>query len=193
MIEDTSAHDPRVHLAGMDVEGLSSYVEGMESEGQQQVVSSNQLPRHAKPDWDVFEALGIQRGEDVGGVDGLFCIASLPEGWTRKAHENPIWSSLVDARGLERVAIYYKAAFYSRAAFMRLVESPGYVLAGDLINNSNLADLPPRWDLLTAAERCDFRRGLEELRTFIEKFPHEDRGRRARVERIIGLIDEVQG
>lgn len=191
MIEDPSAHDPRVHLAGLDVEGLSGYVAGMESSGQQQLISSNQLPRLARPHWDAFEAIGIHRGEDVDGVDGLFCVASLPEGWTRKASENPVWSSLVDDRGLKRVAMFYEAAFYSRAAFMRLVERPGYVLAEDLINGYNLTDLPPQWDLLTNTERYDFRQGLEELRTFIEQFPREDRGRKTRIERVLRLIDAL--
>lgn len=192
MVEDTSSHDPRVHLAGMDVEGPSGYVSGMESAGQRELVSSNQLPRQAEPSWDEFEAIGIRRGEDVDGADGLFCEASLPEGWTRQPREHPMWSRLVDERGIERVVVFYKAAFNDREAFMRMIEHPGDVLATAVINGSNLESLPAQWPVLTDTERRDFRRRLGEMHTFIEQHLIEDRGRKVRIESIIRLIDGAQ-
>lgn len=188
MIEDTSSHDRRVHLAGLDIEGPTTYIEAMEAEGQQQLLSSNQLPRHAKPHWDAFEALGIRRGENVGGLDGLFCTATLPDGWTRQASQNPIWTSLIDERGLKRVEIFYKAAFYDRSAFMTLVEHPGRVLASDVIYSQSPAALPPQWDVLTDTERADFRQLIDEMHADIQNRRIQDFGQKTRIETLISLM-----
>lgn len=116
--EDTSKRDPIVHLAGM-MGGASRYITEQESAGQAQLVNSTVLPIELqRPDTDAdFEALGFTFGEKV---DDLFREATLPEGWTRQGSDHAMWSHIVDDQGRERVAIFYKAAFYDRCSFMRI-------------------------------------------------------------------------
>lgn len=67
-----------------------------------------------------FEALGFVLGEPSPD-DPLFAPATFPTGWTRDGSiDHSMWSHLLDEDGNRRVAIFYKAAFYDRRAFMRL-------------------------------------------------------------------------
>lgn len=63
-----------------------------------------------------FEALGFVFGELVEG-DEMFTKVTLPEGWSRQGSTHAMWSHIVDERGIPRVSIFYKAAFYDRDAF----------------------------------------------------------------------------
>lgn len=187
-IEDPSSYDPAVHLTGMDVEGASEYIDAMERDGQRQLLNSTELPRRAKPNWDTFEALGIRRGEDTGGPDGLFCQATLPDGWTREPSHSPMWSDILDQHGLKRASVFYQANFYAREAFITTA-APGIALAGKMMKDADLTQLPALWNVLTDDERKSFRDDLYQTRDFIEENPREDYGRMARIEAIIALID----
>lgn len=101
--------------------GNPGAIEAQEKRGQSQLVSSDVLP--AKCDATslaTLEAAGVVFGEPVEG-DPLFRHAILPAGWKKVATDHDMWSDLVDAAGVVRAEIFYKAAFYDRSAFMRAV------------------------------------------------------------------------
>lgn len=81
-----------------------------EARGQAALVNSDTLPK------DGVEALvpaGVIVGEEV---DDLFVRVTLPAGWKKEPTDHSMWSKLVDDKGRERAAIFYKAAFYDRKA-----------------------------------------------------------------------------
>jgi hypothetical protein len=95
-------------------------IERMEAAGQAQLVNSDRLPTDTGRDGDeAFIALGFTF-EEPDPDDPLFRPATLPSGWKRQASDHSMWSYIVDEQGERRVAIFYKAAFYDRRAFMRL-------------------------------------------------------------------------
>jgi hypothetical protein len=102
----------------------------MEGAGQRQLVASSLLPTEIRHPWTAadFAAVGFDLGEVVDG-DPLFRHATLPAGWVKRGSDHDMWSCINDELGRERVAIFYKAAFYDRRAFMRLVDVHGYVWA----------------------------------------------------------------
>jgi hypothetical protein len=95
---------------------LSAYIEHQEAAGQAQLVKSHRLPVKSDGD-EAYIALGFTFGEPDRG-DGIFRPATLPPGWSRKPTDHSMWSKFVDELGRERVAIFYKAAFYDRSAHM---------------------------------------------------------------------------
>ena len=164
--EDTSQRDPLVHLMGAWSDGPSGYIEGMERAGQSQLVHSDVLPTDAP--WDELAELGFMRGEKR---DDLFTSATLPEGWKREGSDHAMWSYIVDERGVRRVAIFYKAAFYDRKAHAH-IQNVGYSLAIDALYGDGPAELPASWDVLTDSERVDFITKVDDyLRTATER-PH---------------------
>jgi hypothetical protein len=100
-------------------------IEEMERQGQAQLVTSDRLPTDVK-DRPAFEALGFTFGEPDRD-DPMFMPATLPEGWKREGSSHAMWSYIADEHGRHRVAIFYKAAFYDRSAFMRLQSLGWYV------------------------------------------------------------------
>ncbi|MET9122960.1 hypothetical protein [Streptomyces sp. NPDC004528] len=114
--------------ASMGPGGTDAAIEEQERAGQAQLVASEQLPTemHSDEARADFEALGFVFG-DVTPGDPLFRAATLPQGWKRESGDHPMWSYIVDERGRRRVSIFYKAAFYDRAAHMSLNSVHGYV------------------------------------------------------------------
>lgn len=113
--------------ASMGRGGSSRVIAEQERAGQAQLVNSEQLPTDLDGDNPAdFEALGIVFGEPTPG-DRLFQSATLPEGWKREASDHDMWSYVVDELGRRRIAVFYKAAFYDRRAFMRLDTLDSYV------------------------------------------------------------------
>lgn len=155
-IENTKNRDPFLHLLGIMSDGQSNYIEGMEKQGQGQLVASSNLPTEGP--WDDLIALGFTRGEVVSG-DTMFTTATLPDGWQKVGSDHTMWSYIEDERGLRRVAIFYKAAFYDRRAHAHLVH-PGREAASDITYGEDAVELPARWGDFTAAEREDFRKSL---------------------------------
>ena len=100
--------------------GLPSAIEASESMGQHQLVASSDLPvKVQSPETDeTFKAMGISLGQPYED-DPLFRPAKLPLGWRREPSDHSMWSYVVDETGEKRIAIFYKAAFYDRRAFMR--------------------------------------------------------------------------
>lgn len=120
MIENTSKRGPLTHLLGAMGSGSSDYITGMEAQGQRELVNSDRLPVDTNGQDDAFRELGFQLG-DPDPNDPLFRPATLPEGWRREGSDHAMWSHIVDEQGRERIAIFYKAAFYDRCAFMDIV------------------------------------------------------------------------
>lgn len=112
--------------------GRPGMIEQQEKDGQRQLVNSDrlpvrlngrQLPGEAQA---AYEALGFTFG-DPDPDDPLFRPATLPEGWKREGSDHAMWSYLVDQHGRRRVAIFFKAAWYDRDAFMSLETLWAYV------------------------------------------------------------------
>ena len=97
--------------------GSDGMIERQEKIGQQQLVNSTVLPKDNSQDWEVLKRWGVKRGQEV---DALFCEAKLPKGWSTVSTNHAMWSNLLDARGLRRAEIFYKASFYDRKAFIRV-------------------------------------------------------------------------
>lgn len=122
-VPDTTKEDPQTLLIMGMAMGGSQAIERSEKEGQKALASSKQLPRKMNfgTDADLTD-MGIKLGPNC--EDKLFRFAELPEGWKIKPTEDhSMWSNIVDARGLPRVSIFYKAAFYDRDAFMGVKRS----------------------------------------------------------------------
>ena len=115
-IENTTRQMPALAHMLPNVDG---YIEGQERAGQSQLVNSDRLPTDTDGTDAEFESLGFTFGRPDAG-DSLFRSATLPPGWKRQGSEHAMWSYIVDEQDRKRVAIFYKAAFYDRRAFMRL-------------------------------------------------------------------------
>lgn len=182
--EDTSKRDPLTHLVGAMGEGSSDYITGMEAAGQAQIVASTVLPidtGYGAKD-DAYEALGIVFGEKV---DDLFREATLPEGWTRAGTDHAMWSDVLDERGVKRIAVFYKAAFYDRSAHMSLVRV-GAGCANDFI----YGDDEDHWDVLTDDERTEFISTVEAFLTNAETHPDIYGGRAPRARELLAKRGE---
>jgi len=175
-IENTRKRDPAQHLAGMVTHGTSEYIERMEQAGGRQMVASDLLPveiLHAgeRPvAVKAFQALGFVFGQPVEG-DDLFVHATLPPGWQRKPGENRYgyWTSIVDERGIERVAIFYKAAFYDRHAHMSLLHVGSNLASQAVYDEAGKETIP--WAVLTAAERDEACTSLHEMLASARRAP----------------------
>ena len=123
---NTAKADPFLNLlVAMDPGGSGIYAQ--EAQGQREMLASTTLPtdmgwsRPGEPEpQEKFEALGFTFGDVVEG-DPLFRQATLPEGWGREATDHSMHTSIVDERGIRRVSVFYKAAFYDRKASMNIV------------------------------------------------------------------------
>jgi hypothetical protein len=122
--ENTAKRDPWIHLLGSMSDGSSGYIEGMEAQGQQQLMHSDRLPTESDGD-EKYTALGFAFGPP-DDRDPMFRPASLPDGWRKQGSDHSMWSYIVDQHGRRRVSIFYKAAYYDRSAFMRLNTVRGY-------------------------------------------------------------------
>jgi hypothetical protein len=96
-------------------------IEASEARGQQELAGSQQLPTKIDAaSKTALEVAGVKFGEPTPG-DPLFRSATLPKGWQVKPTDHSMWSDLLDETGKKRASIFYKAAFYDRDAFMRVV------------------------------------------------------------------------
>jgi len=102
--------------------GTSGAIEAQESRGQGELVQSDVLPvKFMGP--SPFELIKSKGGKILGPVpdDSIFQYVQLPAGWKKVPTEHSMWTNLVDEAGREVANIFYKAAFYDRSAFIRLV------------------------------------------------------------------------
>jgi hypothetical protein len=153
-IENTSNRDPLLNLIGL-MGGSETYITEMEAAGARQVANSDKLP--AKGDWEAAEALGIIKGEPVPG-DDLFVTVTLPEGWSRKLTDHDMYTNIVDERGIPRVQVGYKAAFYDRWAQFGIVDLSWAVIGFMRYSDEGQAGevvlpLPDYWEKMTVEEK----------------------------------------
>jgi len=95
-------------------------IERQEAEGQKAFVASTNIPiRLNGCTEEQLAQLGFVLGD---AVDDLFRRCELPSGWHKEPTDHNMWSRVVDRQGRERVAIFYKAAFYDRRADASLCE-----------------------------------------------------------------------
>jgi len=123
--ENTSKTPPLAHLVGMIGEGgVARYIEEQERDGQRQLAKSESLPSQLNGcTEEEVRAIGIDLGpipKDIHKGDALFRPATLPDGWKIELTNHSMWSCIVDDRGFARASMFYKAAFYDRAAHLSL-------------------------------------------------------------------------
>lgn len=111
---NTADQHPAVMMLSVMAGGSDGAIERQEAQGQRSFVASDTLPVEIDKQEDL-EAAGVKFLGPVEG-DELFQYVELPEGWRREPTDHAMWSKLVDAEGHERASIFYKAAFYDRAA-----------------------------------------------------------------------------
>jgi hypothetical protein len=124
-ITNTSKQHAAEHLLGAmrKDNGGEGFIEDMEAAGQAELVKAGgtRLPADGtttpkfngdKPfDW---AAIGVKIGEVVKD-DDIWVEAELPPGWKLDGSGHAMWSHLLDDKGRQRAAIFYKAAFYDRS------------------------------------------------------------------------------
>jgi hypothetical protein len=187
MIEDTSKRDSFTNLVGLVGMGNDAYITGMEAAGQAQLVAATSM-MPADGDWDALAALGFGAPEPTD--DELFVKTTLPTGWSKGATEHDMHSSVLDERGVERVSVFYKAAFYDRRASFH-VTNVGHSLSISAIYGEDEPALPSQWGVLTDEERGQFVRSLEAYMKQVEEHPDIYGKRAARVEALQKLVDEA--
>lgn len=165
-VENTSKREPAHHLLGL-MGGSDDYITGMEAAGQRQLVQSDLLPSEGP--WDRLVALGAIQGEQVDG-DELFCHVTIPAGWRKAGSDHDMWSYLVDERGIRKVAIFYKAAFYDRRAFWRF-DNPGYTQASEVLYGTGKVKLPDQWALFDEDERGEFTKCVDKMIEDAAEYP----------------------
>ncbi|MFE3123715.1 hypothetical protein ACFXHD_09870 [Streptomyces hydrogenans] len=129
MIENTNTQAAKsaALLGALLGQSTDTLIAAQEARGQQQLVNSDRLPTNLRDDRADYETLGFLFGTPDPN-DPLFTPATIPDGWTRQAAEDTdMWSYIVDTLGRQRVAVFYKAAFYDRRADMHLVSVREYV------------------------------------------------------------------
>lgn len=194
--ENTTARDSLMHLLGSMSAGTDGYITGMEADGQRQVVQSDVLPADAPwagtEKWgkapDVtLEDLGFVKGEPIAD-DDLFVRCTLPDGWSKKGTSHSMWSDVVDERGVTRVAVFYKAAFYDRHAHASIT-NVGYSLGSEAIYSEEPAKLPDAWELLSGEERAEFVGALDSYREEAAEHPSIYGDRIPKVDALQALLD----
>lgn len=103
-----------VFLDALATGDTSKAIMDQEARGQAALVNGDVLPREGV---DALIPAGVVVGDPV---DDLFVRVTLPAGWRKVPTEHSMWSKLVDDKGRERAAIFYKAAFYDRKAHINL-------------------------------------------------------------------------
>lgn len=180
---NTSDLDPfEKLLVAMDDNGI----EAQERRGQQELLRSEVLPAEALDGIEAFTVLGFTFGDLVPG-DELFREATLPEGWRREGSDHSMHSYIVDTRGLRRVSVFYKAAFYDRKAFMGIARV-GADQASDWIYGDE-PELVIRDDL-TAGELADMLSTANEYITMATECPEVYGDRRDRAEELANRLKQ---
>ena len=114
--------------------GEKNVVENMEREGHEKAIRQGLMPKEMCPAKEEWEKIGFVFKEID---DDLMYSVTLPEGWSRRMTDHDMHSEIVDANGLVRGTMFYKASFYDRKANMVLL--PRYKITykhDDLDDNS---------------------------------------------------------
>lgn len=110
---------PEARFVGL-MGGYGGRIEAMEARGQAELVkASSVLPIEIGGGQQALGKAGVVFHGPVDG-DPLFQKVTLPEGWQKAATDHYMWSNLLDDKGRERAAIFYKAAPYDRRAHLNV-------------------------------------------------------------------------
>ena len=94
---------------------------------QNSLINSDVLPTRANSPFsgDADIEYGKRGIRVIGKPDGddLFYLCELPNGWMKQATDHSMWSNLIDSNGRVVATIFYKAAFYDRAAFINFEDA----------------------------------------------------------------------
>ena len=176
---NTSQDDPFLKLlVAMDGGGI----EAQERQGQRELLRATTLPTDTRGRDDEFIALGFTFGDKVPG-DDLFREATLPEGWKREGSDHAMHSYIVDERGIKRVNVFYKAAFYDRKADMHIINVGGHY-ATEWIYGEGEPSLP---DGLTDDERAAAAQWAEGYLRNAEEYPDIYGDRKPRAESLLAV------
>lgn len=107
-----------VFLEAMITGDTSGAIMAQEKRGQAEQIYADRLPLQINTrnvTRDGLETIGFKFGKII---DDIFIEATLPPGWTKKATDHSMWSTILDDKGRERCAVFYKAAFYDRNAHL---------------------------------------------------------------------------
>lgn len=166
---NTSADPAEVKLmVSMDADGIYA----QERQGQAQVLASTTLPTETRGRDAEFEALGFTFGAPVSG-DPLFREATLPAGWSRKGTDHSMHSVIVDERGIDRVNIFYKAAYYDRKADMSIL-NVAYRFETEWVYGDETPTIHP---LFTDQELLDILAEARSSLREIEEYPTREKNR----------------
>lgn len=164
-------------------------IEAQEAQGQREMVASSVLPF---PNWQssdaAFEELGFKFGDKIAG-DDLFRQATLPAGWTKVGSDHAMWSYVADERGINRVGIFYKAAFYDRRADMHIINVGNQVAQDWIFGDAEELTLSPA---LTADELASAERSARGYLEQADEHPAIYGDRLPRAEAFLKRIAEVQ-
>lgn len=101
--------------------GGPAMIQMQEQRGQKELCNADVLPtKMDKLCREVLTAAGVQFGDIVEG-DSMFTNVILPQGWKKMPTDHYMWSQLVDANGLMRASVGYKAAHYDRWSSIHVV------------------------------------------------------------------------
>lgn len=164
---DTSKIDPLLLLidamAATDRTGdPSAFIKDMEERGQHEVVASTAIPTDRGDPDEEWEALGFTF--DVVHDDAMFQECTLPDGWKREGSGHSMWSYIVDERGVRRVGIFYKAAFYDRRASADLCN-----VGRSLVSSFTYDNETPDLEQYTIQEIDDYVQGLQDALDKIQR------------------------
>lgn len=97
---------------------VSGAIMNQEKRGQSEQIHSDRLPLDINTrnvTREGLETIGFKFGKVI---DDVFIEATLPPGWSKKPTDHSMWSTILDDKGRERCAVFYKAAFYDRSAHL---------------------------------------------------------------------------
>lgn len=139
-------------------------------------------------------AIGFVLGPVVK-ADPLFREATLPAGWKRVGTGHAMWTHLVDEHGRERVAMFYKAAYYDRSAFLRVNTLRAYV--DSLASGKGVLVLDDTWatpEATLAAIKEARKRAVNDVEFWVErdsdsKYADEYRAEVARFDELAAMVE----
>jgi len=179
---NTSKHPNPEWLRGGDPDAIVQ----QEADGQKEMLRATTLPSSMGAPRETYEELGFEFGEIVRD-DPMFIEAKLPEGWEKRPTDHSMWSEIVDTRGIRRVAVFYKAAFYDRAAHM-YPTSPGHETVRQYLYGDTDTIDTELLEKLTVDELVCARQEIASMRKHILEYPEIYSKHQKRLDNISAVI-----
>lgn len=190
MVENTSKRDQLTHIVGAMSQGSEGYIEGMEAQGQKQVVADSEV-MPADGSWEMLRVFGFGEPVPIEG-DDMFVRTTLPEDWSKQSTNHSMWSEVIDERGLRRVAVFYKAAFYDRSAHFQVINVGGDLARG-IIYGDDVVRMPDEWNVLTDVERTEFGQAVANFIQRAQEHPATYSDQVGRAEKLESMLEELDG